>query len=192
MSNYKTTTDREVIKDWVVKHGGLPAMIGEGKDATVRVDFPGREDERDLSKMRKSKEVSFDEFFKIFDKKKLAFVYYPKDHIDEEALSYRFIKRENVDELEAEGTTATNFSNPDAVQTLPGHSVDERMNEADQFGFDKEQDNETLQKGPSPEAMSEQAAGGSMPDPASDDDTTRNARDFDLVLEDDPQAQEKD
>lgn len=157
----------------------------------VRVDFPGREDERELSRQRKSEQISWEEFFRVFDEQKLAFIYYPDEHQDDPTLTHRFIKGDEVGELEAGAVDGDNFSNPDARQTLPSSPVDEQLgNGEDEFGFDPEQDNETLEHAPSPQIQSEQAVSGNMPDPGSDDDTTDNARDFDLVLEDDPQAQQ--
>lgn len=192
MTSYRVTTDTAEIKNWVESHEGTPAVIGEGSEEMVRIDFPGKEDERELSKAKRSREVSWDDFFKVFEDKELAFIYYPNKDVNDPTFSYRFIKRQNVEELEKNELKVDNFENPDAIETLPSDSVDERLRSAgDQFGFDPQQDNETLQHAPSPQIKSEQAVSGHMTDPASDDDTTQNAQDMGLVLEDDPQAQEK-
>lgn len=68
----KTTTDHEEIKHWVEERGGKPATVkgtGDGGEpGLLRIDFPGYGgDELDP--------ISWDDFFKNFDNKRLAFVY---------------------------------------------------------------------------------------------------------------------
>jgi hypothetical protein len=71
----KTTTNHETIKRWVEKRGAHPATVkGTTSDTTgvLRIDFPGYSGEQTL------KEVSWDDFFKKFDREKLAFLYQEK------------------------------------------------------------------------------------------------------------------
>lgn len=71
----KTTTNHEAIKRWVERRGAHPATVkGTTSDTTgvLRIDFPGYSGEQNL------KEVSWDDFFKKFDREKLAFLYQEK------------------------------------------------------------------------------------------------------------------
>lgn len=70
----KTTTDHEEIREWVEAHGGHPATVkrttrGNQAAGVLRIDFPGFSGEQSL------KEISWDEWFKVFDERKLAFLY---------------------------------------------------------------------------------------------------------------------
>lgn len=68
----KTTTNHEEIRRWVEERDGGPAIVKgteKGGSALLRIDYPGFSGEDTLE------EISWDEFFKIFDKNKLAFLY---------------------------------------------------------------------------------------------------------------------
>lgn len=71
----RTTTNREEIRRWVESKGGWPAHVkgtGRGNDPGIlRIDFPGFSGVETLGKL------SWDDWFKWFDKKKLAFVHQP-------------------------------------------------------------------------------------------------------------------
>lgn len=70
MSESKLTTDHQEIKEWIDHRKGRPAMVRDTADrrgsAVLRVDFqepdPGLE------------AISWDRFFKIFDKNNLTFL----------------------------------------------------------------------------------------------------------------------
>ena len=69
MAEAEKVTDHERIKAWAEERGGAPAAVedtlDDGKDgAILRIRF--QDDEDDL------KEMSWDEFFEIFDDNKLA------------------------------------------------------------------------------------------------------------------------
>src|SRR5690349_15133472 len=69
-----TTIDHEEIQQWVESHGGHPATVqstaNEGRAGGVlRIDFPGFSGKQSL------REISWDEWFQIFDQRKLAFLY---------------------------------------------------------------------------------------------------------------------
>jgi hypothetical protein len=71
----KMTTDHETIRRWAEKRGGHPATVKATTDDTtgvLRIDFPGFSGERSL------KEVSWNDFFKKFDREHLAFLYQEK------------------------------------------------------------------------------------------------------------------
>src|SRR5688572_621168 len=93
MQDYKTTTDHQEIQDWANRHNAMPALIvaENPDDQALRFDFPGSEDERELTEARPSQRASWEEFFSIFDKNDLALVLYKNPQSDP-TLSYRFIK----------------------------------------------------------------------------------------------------
>jgi hypothetical protein len=74
-STTRTTTNRAEIRRWVESKGGWPAHVKgteRGNDPGVlRIDFPGYGGVETLAKM------SWDEWFKWFDKKRLAFLHQP-------------------------------------------------------------------------------------------------------------------
>src|SRR3954467_6852757 len=74
----KTTTDHKEIQQWAAAHEGKPAVIdhpeAEGDKIGIRIDFPGDSDERLLGD-NETKNVSWDEFFAIFEREGFAFVY---------------------------------------------------------------------------------------------------------------------
>jgi len=68
MSESKTTTDHDEIRKWAESRDGSPAVIRtDGKGGVLRIDFGEKEEEFD--------QIDWDEFFKIFDDSKLAFLY---------------------------------------------------------------------------------------------------------------------
>jgi hypothetical protein len=77
MSSAQKTTDHKLIRKWVEERGGRPARVastapGEeesrrGSGGILRIDFA--EPDESLE------ELSWDEFFKIFEKHKLAFLH---------------------------------------------------------------------------------------------------------------------
>jgi hypothetical protein len=68
MSEAITTTDHEIIRKWAEERGGRPAVVRtSGKGGILRIDF-GDKDEN-------LEPIEWEEFFKIFDGNKLAFLY---------------------------------------------------------------------------------------------------------------------
>ena len=71
----KITTDHEVIRRWAEERGAKPARVqgtgGNGDIGIIRLEFPGAPGARD----EKLEEISWDDWFKEFDEKGLAFVY---------------------------------------------------------------------------------------------------------------------
>jgi hypothetical protein len=91
------TTDHNKIREWVEERDGRPAIVAATQNGTgglLRIDFGDRDEELE--------EVSWIEFFKIFDDNNLAFLY------QEEAASgglsrfFKFIDRNSVNEDEIE------------------------------------------------------------------------------------------
>lgn len=63
-----TTTDHDVIREWVEEREGVPSMV-KGTEGLLRIDYPGFNGEDSLQKL------SWEEFFQIFDENHLAFLY---------------------------------------------------------------------------------------------------------------------
>ena len=94
MAAAKATTDHDVIRKWVEKHGGRPAHVKsvakKGEIGILRIDFPQPPDNDD-SADSKLEEISWDEFFDKFDEEKLAFLY------QEDSNFNKLVSRENVE-----------------------------------------------------------------------------------------------
>lgn len=78
MAGSISTQDHEVIRKWVEDRKGKPAIVN-GTESMLRVKFD--ENEQDLN------ETDWDNFFKIFDERKLHFLYDP----DENSRFFKFI-----------------------------------------------------------------------------------------------------
>lgn len=67
----KTTTDHNEIRKWAETRGGRPALVRtDGEGGILRIDF--QEPDENLE------EISWDEFFQIFEERQLAFLYQDK------------------------------------------------------------------------------------------------------------------
>ena len=79
MSSGRITTDHDEIRKWVEKRGGHPAVVSaadsrNGNGGLLRIDYdePGGNNASRLHRM------TWDEFFKIFDRNELAFFHDPE------------------------------------------------------------------------------------------------------------------
>lgn len=77
MSEAKKTTNHKEIQQWAEQHGGVPAIVkgteNDGKgEGVLRIHFPEKSKDNDSFE-----EISWDEFFKEFDKNKLALLHQP-------------------------------------------------------------------------------------------------------------------
>jgi hypothetical protein len=93
MSSSETTTDHDTIKKWIESRKGHPAVVRATEDngrsgGLLRVEFRDPED--------KLEEVDWDEFFKIFDENKLAFLYQDKTADGHVSRFNKFIAREHA------------------------------------------------------------------------------------------------
>ncbi len=90
MSSAKTTTDHDEIKQWIEEREGRPTVVEgtEGKDGEgiLRIDFKEPDD--------KLKEIPWDEFFKTFDDRKLAFLHQDKTADGHTSRFFKFVHRE--------------------------------------------------------------------------------------------------
>ena len=89
MSESKTTTNHDEIRQWVEKRGGRPAAVsetgGDGDAGILRVDF-GDQDEG-------LEEISWDQFFATFDENNLAFLYQEETSEGSESRFNKFVSR---------------------------------------------------------------------------------------------------
>jgi hypothetical protein len=73
----ETTTDHKTIQSWAEAHGGKPAAVDrthrKGDVGIVRLMFPKAQN----SEHEHLVAISWDEFFKEFDQRKLALIYEP-------------------------------------------------------------------------------------------------------------------
>ncbi|BCH17899.1 hypothetical protein MesoLjLa_47500 [Mesorhizobium sp. L-2-11] len=68
MSESKTTTNHDDIRQWAEDRGGRPAVVRtKGEGGILRIDFGEPEEEFEA--------IEWDEFFRIFDENNLAFLY---------------------------------------------------------------------------------------------------------------------
>jgi hypothetical protein len=89
----KVTTDHDVIRSWVEKRGGHPAQVrrtARGDSALLRIDYPGFSGEKELEP------IEWDDFFKKFDKNKLAFLYQEKTKSDRVSRFSKLISRDTA------------------------------------------------------------------------------------------------
>ena len=82
-----TTTDHDVIRKWAEERRGRPAAVRtKGKGGILRIDF-GEKDE-DLE------EISWDEFFEIFEGSRLAFLHQDETGDGKTSRFNKFVERE--------------------------------------------------------------------------------------------------
>jgi hypothetical protein len=93
MSTAKTTTNHDEIRKWVEKRGGHPAVVSatESKGGTsglLRIDYdePGGNDDDRLHR------ITWNEFFDVFDKNDIAFLYDPEG----ESRFSKFVQKESA------------------------------------------------------------------------------------------------
>lgn len=88
MSTSDTTTDHDTIRQWVEKRQGRPAVVKdtEGKDGEgiLRIEF---------SHADRLEDIEWDDFFKTFEDRKLAFLYQDKTSEGKESRFFKFVHR---------------------------------------------------------------------------------------------------
>jgi hypothetical protein len=88
-SETKTTTDHDEIRRWAEEHGGRPARV---KDTNIlRIDFPGGAGDDELE------DISWDEWFQIFDSQNLAFLYQERRADGEDSTFHKLVSRDKVE-----------------------------------------------------------------------------------------------
>lgn len=92
----RRTTNHDEIKKWVEEREGYPATVkrtGDEKDPGIlRIDFEGYSGRDSLER------ISWDEFFKKFDEKHLAFLYQDKTRDGEQSRFFKFLSGDEDDD----------------------------------------------------------------------------------------------
>ena len=87
MSSSNTTTDHDDIRQWAEARDGHPAKVDTGGEGGIlRIDFGEKED--NLTP------IEWDEFFKIFDENKLAFLYQDETSDGGQSRFNKFVNRD--------------------------------------------------------------------------------------------------
>ncbi len=98
MDGIYRTTDHKEIKKWAIENSARPAIIdhpqARGDMVGIRLDFPGKKDEELLSEANQTRDISWDEFFRIFEEEKLLFFYTNEKPSNDPRDWYRFEKRD--------------------------------------------------------------------------------------------------
>ena len=96
MSSSMTTTNHDEIRKWAEARGGKPATVkrteSNGEAGVLRIDFPGYSGGDSLE------EISWEEFFKKFDEKQLAFLYQEKTSSGEQSRFFKLVSRETAND----------------------------------------------------------------------------------------------
>ena len=96
MSSSKTTTNHDEIREWAEARGGKPATVkrteSNGEAGVLRIDFPGYSGSDSLE------EISWEEFFKKFDEKQLAFLYQDETSSGEQSRFFKLVSRETAND----------------------------------------------------------------------------------------------
>ena len=96
MSSSKTTTNHDEIREWAEARGGKPATVkrteSNGEAGVLRIDFPGYRGGDSLE------EISWEEFFKKFDEKQLAFLYQDETSSGEQSRFFKLVSRETAND----------------------------------------------------------------------------------------------
>ncbi len=93
MSEARTTTNHEEIRSWVTERGGAPARVKgtSGEGGLLRIDYPGFSGEDTLET------ITWEEFFRVFDENKLAFLYQDKLESGEVSRFSKLIDRDSAE-----------------------------------------------------------------------------------------------
>jgi len=90
------TTDHDEIRRWAEERQGHPAKVrgtgGKGDVGMIRLDFPGYSGRESLD------EISWDDFFDEFEKKRLALLYQEKTAKGETSRFNKLISRDQPQE----------------------------------------------------------------------------------------------
>jgi hypothetical protein len=89
-SKSHTTTDHDEIRRWVEEHDGKPVLVKgteSGDGGVLRIDFPGGAGEESFER------VSWDEWFRIFDERSLAFLYQEQNASGEDSTFFKLVNR---------------------------------------------------------------------------------------------------
>ena len=89
-SEAKVTTDHDEIREWVEERGGHPAKV-KGTEL-LRIDYPGFSGEDRLE------EITWETFFKAFEKNNLAFLYQDETKDGKQSRFSKLVDRDKAKE----------------------------------------------------------------------------------------------
>ena len=130
-SESKTTTDHKTIQNWSEARGGKPATVKstekDGEAGVLRIDFPGYSGAGSLE------EISWDEFFKKFDEKNLAFLYQEHTSSGEESRFFKLVSRDASakETSSAHGSTKTEHKSESKTTSAKADHKDDKGHKAD-------------------------------------------------------------
>lgn len=94
MANHesKTTTDHNKIKKWAEERDGKPALVKGTEDSNkgggiLRINFPGGAEDS-------LENISWEEFFEIFDERDLEFLYQEQTKDGGESRFFKFVNKD--------------------------------------------------------------------------------------------------
>ena len=94
MSAAQKTTDHKAIQRWVESRGGRPSRVAstgeEGEGGILLIDFGEKEPSLE--------EISWEEFFRTFEDRHLAFLYQDEAGKGGKSRFFKFIDRDSDDE----------------------------------------------------------------------------------------------
>lgn len=91
-SDSKTTKDHSRIKKWAEDREGKPAVVESTSNSSnggglLRINFPGYAEDN-------LKNISWEEFFRIFDENNLQFLYQEETNDGGESRFFKFVSNE--------------------------------------------------------------------------------------------------
>ncbi|MFN6943556.1 MAG: hypothetical protein ACK4ND_01310 [Cytophagaceae bacterium] len=120
MAESKHTTSHNTIKKWAEARKGKPTAVKEthSKKETgiVRLSFPGRKTNHD-----NLTEISWDEFFKEFEKSKLAMVYQEKTKTGKQSRFNKLVNRNSL--KKSTKTSNKSHSKPESKHTTSHNTI---------------------------------------------------------------------
>ncbi len=85
----QTTTDHDTIRRWAEERGGVPAVVRGTEDdegeGILRIDFAEPDDSLE--------EISWEEFFEVFEDRELAFLYQEETEDGNESRFFKLVNR---------------------------------------------------------------------------------------------------
>jgi hypothetical protein len=93
MADSRETTDHNEIRKWTEARGGKPAVVksthDKGGGGILRIEFPKAPEPHDEN----LEPIPWDEFFRVFDREKLAFLFQEKTAGGKESRFFKFVDR---------------------------------------------------------------------------------------------------
>lgn len=90
MSQARTTTDHDEIREWAEQRGGKPSTVrataDEDEAGILRLDFPPEDDALE--------QISWEAFFEKFEEAKLAFLFQDETGDKKQSRFHKFVRRQ--------------------------------------------------------------------------------------------------